>query len=80
MNSDHARSMIEFEHEYESRTGRKLQHIDLETVEGDDLAKLYDITDYPAVIATTNDGELLQLWQGSNLPLINEVMFYDKQE
>lgn len=79
-NSDQERSVIEFEREYESRTGRKLVTFDLESVEGAELAKLYDVTRFPAVVATTDGGEMLQLWQGDTLPLINEVMYYDKPD
>jgi hypothetical protein len=80
LNSEQARKVIEFEREYENRTGRQLNHFDTETKEGSELAELYDIVDYPAIIATTSTGELLQLWQGENLPLINEVMYYDHSE
>lgn len=40
------------------------------------MASLYDVTRYPAVLATREDGELLYLWQGEQLPLMNEVAAY----
>ena len=76
--SEQERSVIEFEKEYESRTGRQLSRLNIDTVEGDSLARLYDVINYPAVIARTEDGQLLQVWQSEKMPLINEVMFYDK--
>ncbi|HOR23173.1 hypothetical protein KBB76_01315 [Candidatus Saccharibacteria bacterium] len=76
--SEQARPVLEFTREYESRTGRDLAHYDIETREGSDLAKLYDVTQYPAVIALTEDGQMLHLWQGQQLPLINEVSYYNQ--
>jgi hypothetical protein len=79
-NTEHERSVIEFQREYQYRTGRQIKMLDLETEEGASVAKLYDVTVYPAIIATTDDGQMLQLWQDDPLPLINEVMYYDHKE
>lgn len=76
--SEQERQVTEFEHEYTKRTSQRLTMHDLNTQEGSDIAKLYDITQSPAVIATADDGSVLQLWQGEQLPLINEVMYYQK--
>lgn len=40
------------------------------------MARLYDIVRYPAVLATRDNGEMLALWQGEQLPLMNEVAAY----
>jgi hypothetical protein len=77
-NSEHEQVVREFEHEYTHRTGRQLVLMDLNTKEGAELASLYDIVRYPAVLATTASGAMLQLWQDESLPLINEVMYYDQ--
>jgi len=71
--------VLEFVHDYEYRTGRKLSLYDLNTREGAAVASLYDVMQYPAVIAVANDGQLLQSWQGGSLPLMNDVMYYDQQ-
>jgi hypothetical protein len=75
-NSEHERSVIEFAREFERRTGHKLGMISLDTLDGDNTARLYDITEYPAVLASTDDGALQKVWQGERLPLMNEVSFY----
>jgi hypothetical protein len=77
-NSEQERVVLEFEHDYQKQTGRSLSLYDLNTQDGWNLAKLYDITMYPAVVATSDDGQMLQMWQGENLPLLNEVMYYDR--
>ncbi len=76
--SDHARSVREFLRDYERRTGRTLDLVDPESREGADICRLYDIVEYPTIIAVSNDGVLLKMWRGLPLPLINDVSYYDK--
>jgi hypothetical protein len=78
--SEHEREVLDFVREYEHRTGRKLSLQDLNEREGSSTAVLYDVVRYPAILALADDGQLLQLWQGEPLPLMNEVMYYDKSE
>jgi hypothetical protein len=74
--SDHARSVLTFERDFKIRTNQDVELVSVETVEGADMATTYDVTQYPTVMVTTNTGELIQLWQGEELPLINEVAGY----
>lgn len=76
--SEQERKVLEFEHDYNRRTGRDISMYDVNTLEGSALAELYDIVQYPAVIAIDGQGQMLQLWQGEQLPLINDVMYYDQ--
>lgn len=76
--SDHGRPVIEFLREYTRRTGRQLSTLSPDTADGMNFARLYDIVEYPSVVAVNNNGELLQLWRGLPLPLINEVSYYDE--
>lgn len=76
-NSDHATPVEEFVREFERRDpGRKVELVSLNTRDGAAMASLYDIVDYPAVLALANDGTMLQWWQGQQLPLMNEVAAY----
>ena len=74
--SEHARSVLTFQRDFQARTSQEVELISLETVEGADKARVYDITQYPAVLVTTDDGQLQKLWQGDQLPLIDEVNGY----
>jgi len=76
--SEQARPVLDLEHEYEQRTGRKLEHVNTDSISGDSMAKLYGVINYPAILAVTTDGQLLHLWQGEMLPLVNEIMAYDQ--
>lgn len=66
--------MRDFQQRYES--GRKVELVSLNTREGAALANLYDVMDYPAVLALANNGSVLNLWQGVPLPLMDEVAGY----
>ncbi len=74
-NSEHERAVIDFEHDFTRRTQNKLEMISLDTREGANMAELYDVVQYPAVIAVDNQGKLLKLWQG-DVPLINELSYF----
>lgn len=77
-NSDHARPVYNFLHDYERRVGNALETINPDTRDGADFCRLYDVVEYPSVIAVTDTGTLQQLWRGLPMPLINEVSYYDK--
>lgn len=78
--SDHARSVIDFLHDYRLQTGRELTTFDPDTREGAQLCRSYDIVEYPSIVATSDDGILQRLWRGLPLPLINEISYYDHAE
>ncbi len=75
-NSEFARSVEEYARDFEKQRGKKIELISLDTLEGADKARLYDITNYPAVLASREDGGMLAFWQGVPLPLMNEVAAY----
>ena len=75
-NSQHARSVEEFAHDYQRFGHGPINLISLEDRQGSDMARLYDIVSYPAVIALRDTGEVLASWQGEQLPLMNEVASY----
>ena len=75
-NSDHGRAVTEFARDFEHQTDKTVELFDVDTREGDDKAKAYDVTSYPAVLALKDDGQLLKLWADPMLPRIQEVSFY----
>jgi hypothetical protein len=44
--------------------------------ENTDFCTTYDIVEYPTIITLGNSGEVIAIWRGRNLPLINEVSYY----
>lgn len=76
-NSEHERKVTEFAHDYQAaEVDRKIDLVDLNTREGSAMAQLYDVVKYPAILALADDGRMLQMWQGEELPLMNEVAYY----
>lgn len=63
-------------HEFKRVHGRSVAVADLDTREGAAIATLYDVMQYPALLAVSDDGRMLQMWVGEPLPLMNEVAAY----
>lgn len=75
--SEYATPVETFVHDYQVRHGSS--HLDLVNVdkrEGIALASLYDIMEFPAILAMATDGTLLHMWTGAQLPLMDEVASY----
>jgi hypothetical protein len=75
-NSEHAGRVLDFAKEYKRLKNRELSLVSLDTIQGDNMAKIYDITQYPAFLAIKDDGQLEQMWQGETVPLMNEIDYY----
>lgn len=74
--SDHARPVLDYLRDFERQTGRKLEAVDPDTLEGIDLCRVYDIVEYPTVVAMSDEGMALNSWRGLPLPTISEVSYY----
>ena len=74
--SDHAREVLDYLRDFERQTGRTLEEVDPESREGADFCRVYDIVEYPTVIALSDDGQLQNQWRGRPLPTISEVSYY----
>ena len=75
--SEHSRDVETFVHNLElGHDAGELQVIDVDSREGTALASLYDIYEYPAILALDDRGSLIKGWEGSSLPLVNDVAFY----
>ncbi len=74
--SEHARKVEEFAHDFKRQKDRDIELLSLETREGSAIASIYDIVQYPALLAMQDNGQLLKNWEGEELPLMNEVAAY----
>lgn len=75
-NSDQARAVIDFMHDFEHQTGRKIESLDPDSLDGERFCRAYDIVMYPTVIALADDSTMQQIWSGVPLPTIIEVSYY----
>lgn len=75
--SEHASNVDTFVHDFQSRNPAvKLELLNADERDGVAKAGLYGIMRYPAIMVTTEDGQLLNLWEGEQLPLMDEVAAY----
>jgi hypothetical protein len=74
--SDRARDVSDFLRDFERQTARKLETIDPDSRQGADICRLYDIVEYPTIVATSEEGQLLNMWRGVPLPTIDDVNAY----
>ena len=76
-NSAEARSIEEFVGNFSRQNpDKKLELLDIDTRDGIATASLYDIMSNPAILALTDDGQVIRDWRGSSLPAIIEVSYY----
>lgn len=75
-NTDYARDVNDFLHDFEHQTGHMLETLDPDTPEGIQFCETYAIVEYPSIIALSDDGSLQNFWRSLPLPTISELSFY----
>lgn len=71
MAEDYAR---DYHRKYEWQA--EIELLSLDTTAGTQLAELYDVVRYPALLVIGPDGQLQKLWQDQPWPLLDEVASY----
>lgn len=74
--SDYAREVTEWIDTFEKRSGQTVEQLDPESPDGEMFCSSRDITRYPTVAVVDNDGKTYEMWPGTPLPIIDEVMSY----
>lgn len=74
--SEAARKVEDFARDFERTQHKPIQALSLETREGADMARLYDMVQNPSILVIRDDGQLLKFWQGDQFPLMNELASY----
>jgi hypothetical protein len=75
--SEQARTVETFLHDFRARNSSiNVEVVDVDAREGIAMASMYDIMHFPAIIAMAGDGTVLNMWQGEEMPLMNEVASY----
>ena len=74
--SEHARTVEEYLRDFSKQTGRELDTLNPDTQEGADICRVYDIVEYPTIVAVSDEGQLQNSWRGLPLPTISEVSYY----
>lgn len=74
--TDYARTVIDYLRDFEHQTGRKLETLDPETRDGAQFCRVYDVVEYPTILALSDSGTLQNMWRGLPLPTITELSYY----
>ncbi len=74
--SDHARAVMTFMDDFMRQTGKKIEVVNPESPDGSQTCQVYDIVEYPSIVAIDNNGVLQNIWRGLPLPTISEVSYY----
>jgi len=64
----------DFQHQHD--LGSKVELISVNTRDGAATASLYDIWSFPTLMVVDEDGRMINMWQGEELPLMDEVAGY----
>ena len=73
-NQDYTRSVDEWLEDFYRRTGKEIETINPD--QNPNFCEAYDIVAYPTIIALDNQGSVVALWRGRELPLFNDVSYY----
>ena len=73
---DYSRTVIDWLHDFERRTGKLPESFSPDEGEGQNLARVYDVVEYPTILALDDSGKVLQEWRGEMMPQVNEVSYY----
>ncbi len=74
--TDYARTVIDWLHDFERFSGKQIESLSPDEPEGESLCRVYDIVEYPTMIAIDANGSLLQMWRGTDMPRIGDVSYY----
>lgn len=73
---DYSRGVEEWIGEFERRTGKELERMSPDGREGVDFCRTYDVVEYPTILALGEDGAVMGVWRGKQLPLFDEVSYW----
>lgn len=74
--TDYARLVDIFVADFLRQTGKQLEVLDPDSPDGEALSRAYDVVQYPAIVALSDEGHMQNMWVGEMLPTINEVSYY----
>jgi len=74
--SEHRMAVETFMRDFKRQTAREIETLNPDTREGQNFIQVYDIVEYPTLIAIGPDGTEVAKWRGK-LPTISDASFYN---
>lgn len=75
-NTDYAREVTNWLAEFQRETGKEVESLDPDTIEGEIFVQARDIVQYPSIVVVDKDGVVSKKWSGTPLPQFSEVSYY----
>lgn len=75
-NTDSTRVTEDFLRDFKIQTGHQLEVVNPDDTGSVSFCETYDVTNYPTIIALSDDGQIQNSWSGLPLPTISEVSYY----
>lgn len=76
-NQDYTRTVTDWLEDFYRRTGREIEQMDPDV--DDAFCRLHEIMVFPTIAAIDNYGTVRMMWQGKEMPLIDDVNYYALQ-
>lgn len=73
---DYTAEMEAWRRDFEQETNFMTEWLSPDTADGEMFTRLRDIVRYPAVVVVTDEGMLMNAWQGEPLPTFDDVWYY----
>lgn len=73
---DYSRTVQEWLTQFERQTGKTVESLDPDVDES--FYRVYDIVEYPTLVALDDKGSVLAIWRGEMLPTFDEVSYWLK--
>lgn len=78
-NSEMESSVQEYVREFARETGQTIALVDSDSVQGLEIAKLYDIMQFPSIVVFKDDGSFIESWlDREKWPTISELSYYNQ--
>jgi hypothetical protein len=75
-NSEHERQALDYLRDFAAQTGKKLDTLDPDSREGADISRLYEVMQFPTILATDDEGHVQNMWPPDRLPTYSELSYY----
>lgn len=78
-NSESESSVQSYVREFARETGKTIALVDSDSIQGAEIAKLYDIVQFPSIVVFRDDGSYIESWiDREKWPTISELSFYNQ--
>ncbi len=76
-NSEFDTSVNEYVREFGRETGKTIALVDQDSPQGSEIANLYEVMQFPAIVVFRDDGSFAQSWiEREKWPTISELSYY----